>query len=263
MYGEFLRDDALSPEPLPPARTRWAEEPGNGPGTSGSLLGPVRSGPVGSVAPAPITPSFEDAGVEPEADQSADWATDGSPSNWDEIEPEAVPVHELVMEDGSDAGIDLVFESDEIEILVEPDAADLDLTEAIPAGAGQIASSPIERESRPQDDRPTPLSAWDLAAHSGDSEERARRAREEWDNLEQALVQSLGSTPAVSSAQAERAGPDGFPTELEELARRLEQFAAALRADGTRAMEMAQSRGDPIDVVLAALAAGYVSGRRE
>jgi len=257
MYGEFPRDNARNPEPLPPARTRWAEEAGNGPGTSGSLLGPVHSGPAGRVTGKP--PSRDEAevffGVGQQVD---DWASEEVPADWDEVEAGPALVHEIVMETETDSEIVLVFESEAVEIVVESDDEDPDLV-AESAAAREAPEPPADL----REGRATPLSAWGLATRSVDSAERARRAREEWDDLEQALVESIGSP---TEPQRERAGPAGrphIPTELEELARRLEQFAAALRADGTRAMEMAQSRGDPIDVVLAALAAGYVSGRRE
>jgi hypothetical protein len=145
---------------------------------------------------------------------------------------------------------------------------------------------------------PAPLSQWNpaFARDPEEAEERLRRAREEWESFGELLVRSveLQNEPAPPQPQAsddvsadaplEGLEPVGagfdrdepplheppleaigqpFPQELEALARRLEQFAAALRTDGTRAMAVAQSRGDPVDLFLAGIAAGYLTGRHE
>jgi hypothetical protein len=259
MHGEFARDSASNSEPLPPARTRWAEEAGNGPG-AGSLLGPVRSGRLESFAAEPAF-TEEEAVPEPASIDAAEWeALEEEPTGWDEVGAEKPATDGFVMEVEPGSEFELTFDAENVELIVETGDDQLTIVEdfATPPDV-HVPVQPIEREQG----RPTPLSAWDLAAHSTGAAEKARRAREEWDSLEQALVRSL-DTSAESRTTAEGAvRPHAVSTELEELARRLEQFAAALRTDGTRAMEMAQSRGDPIDVVLAAIAAGYISGRRE
>jgi hypothetical protein len=135
-----------------------------------------------------------------------------------------------------------------------------------------------------------------------EEELRLARVREEWEALGQALVESLampeerepvrsgwtGYPPADETeaetaatleveglepigAGLERETPGTQETEpppmhgraLQELAQRLETFAAALRTEGRYAVTRAQLSGDRMESMLAGFAAGWLAARGE
>jgi len=199
-----------------------------------------------------------------------------------EVSPAPVP---------EEAGVDI-----EISLEAE-DEGEIVLDASIEAVEEEIVLEPVSYvEDESLEAAAPPLSPWDLGAASSaveGAEERSARARAEWEAFGQALSQSLAAsggreieltdeiaarleatgawehapevplfpgTPRPSEAPIAR---PQVPSGLADLASRLEAFAEKLRAEGTEALSHAQSGGDRVDAMLAAIAAGFLAGRGE
>lgn len=273
----MMLDGALTFESEPEEAAAHAEDDG---GTAFGL--PTLEEPEAEDAPA-MAASL-DAWGDPDASPWAE-AEDEDGGVVYEIEVESAEI-ELEMEEG--AGDDgWLIQAGELTLdpaLPDADAA-LDPAERA-AALGDLAEAEDALEPRP-----APISAWDLAPLDPEEAARQDRARQEWESFGKALVESLGGTGGLLELAAElrestaEAGVEqdsaiegleplsaGFdreksetaaPAGLDELAERLERFAAMIRTEGRGAITRAQYSDDRLEALLSGFAAGWLAARGE
>lgn len=301
--------DSMRGDPLPPARTRRKPQSISAhPG--GEPLPPVRSGLFGVPAAAAPWPVHELDQAEPGEAFSPlppDMRSDFADDEVIELEADAITIEFESGDDAEALGDDLFIEV--VEEVAEPgsdafagvevspweEPAGMEAAPSEPDATEELILTEADETTAPEPPaRPTapPLSPWDLgaAAASADAEERAARARAEWESFDQELNESLGTTPGARPGRYEYELTDEIAARLEgdsdlplggpilsmgraagsdtgepigELARRLEAFAAALRSDGLAALGRAQVSTDRFDALLASIAAGFLAGREE
>jgi hypothetical protein len=212
---------------------------------------------------------------------------------WDSAEDE---------EGGDELLLDVSLDDMIDESTVDADAPEIDaddVTPAQPIPASPEAFTQFLDEAESVRAHPGPLSPWQVGRATSDATDDPRSALRghEWEALGRALADTLGAAPpfdvdvpetdsysdvtededeaAVGEVEGlepigaglERDNPieitaAGSPDLLEELAERLERFAAGIRTEGHYAISRAQLSGDRMDAMLAGFAAGWLAAHQ-